>query len=66
LKRPSIFRIPELVLKVVLGESSDVIVNTAGVIPQTIIESGYKFRFDKLENALRSILTGYSSNQDET
>jgi uncharacterized protein (TIGR01777 family) len=66
LNRPSFFRIPEFVLKIVLGESSDVIVNTSGALPQKIIEAGYKFRFEKLENALRSILKCYSSNHDET
>jgi hypothetical protein len=56
LKRPSVFRIPEFVLKIVLGESSEVIINTAGVIPQKILEAGYKFKFKKLETALHSLL----------
>jgi len=64
LNRPSVFRIPEFILKIVIGESSDVIVNTAGALPQKIIEAGYKFKFEKVEDALRSILTGYSSYQD--
>jgi len=66
MNRPSYFRIPEIVLKIVLGESSDVVLNTAGVVPQKIIEAGYKFRFEKLESALCSILKCYSSNHDET
>jgi len=65
LNRPSIFRIPEFILKVVLGESSDVIINTAGALPKKITEAGYQFKFEKIESALRAILTGYSSNHDE-
>jgi hypothetical protein len=66
LNRPSIFRIPEFVLRIALGESSDVIVNTSGALSLKITEAGYKFKFEKAEDALRSILNGYSSNQDET
>jgi hypothetical protein len=65
LKRPSLLRIPEFVLKIALGESSDVVLNTAGVLPQKIINAGYKFKFEKLDTALHSLLNGYSSYQDE-
>lgn len=56
MNRPSFFTIPEFVLRMIIGEASEVIVNGAGEIPQKIIEAGYKFKFEKLENALRSIL----------
>ena len=65
MKRPSMFKIPEFVLKIIMGESSEVILKGAHVIPQKILEAGYKFKFEKVKNALCSILTRYSSNQDE-
>jgi len=64
LKRPSLFRVPEFILKIILGESSDVVLKGAKVIPQKIIEAGYKFKFENVEDALRSILKVYSSYQD--
>lgn len=56
MKRPSLFRVPEFVLKIVLGEGASSIINGAKVLPIRTLESGYKFRFDNLENALIDLL----------
>ncbi len=56
LGRPYLFRVPEFILKIVLGEGASSIINGAKVIPKKTLESGYKFRFDNLENALTDLL----------
>jgi uncharacterized protein (TIGR01777 family) len=56
LKRPSIFRVPEFVLRILLGESSESILTGVNAIPKKLIDVGYKFRFDKIELALKDLL----------
>ncbi|MEJ5351860.1 MAG: TIGR01777 family oxidoreductase [Melioribacteraceae bacterium] len=64
LGRPCIFRIPEYLLKIILGEAANVILEGAKVYPKKTIEYGYKFKFDNLEKALRNLLLKNYSNQE--
>jgi hypothetical protein len=56
MKRPSIFPVPGFVLKLALGEFADVLLTGQKVIPGRTLETGYRFRYDDLEDALKSIL----------
>ncbi|MBM4170836.1 MAG: TIGR01777 family protein [Ignavibacteria bacterium] len=56
LKRPSVFRVPESVLKIILGESSEAILTGVNAVPKKLIESGYKLKYDKIETALKDLL----------
>jgi uncharacterized protein len=56
LRRPVIFSVPELVLKIVMGEMAEVILDSQHVIPRVALDSGYRFRFQMLRPALRSLL----------
>ena len=56
MKRPSIFSVPEFVLKIVLGEAAEVVTKGAFVIPKRTLESGYNFKFTKVNNALKDLL----------
>lgn len=56
LRRPSFFKVPEFILKVILGESAAMILNSNRVIPKKAIENGYNFEYDNLEKALKNIL----------
>jgi hypothetical protein len=55
--RPSIFPMPAFMLRVMLGEIADELLLTSNrVIPQRLLETGYKFRFPNLSEALGNIL----------
>ena len=48
-------RVPSFVLKLLLGEMSSVILNSNRCNPQRIIDSGFRFRYLYLEDALNEI-----------
>jgi uncharacterized protein len=56
LRRPVIFSVPEIVLKIVMGEMAEVVLHSHRVIPRVALDSGYRFRFQMLKPALRSLL----------
>ncbi len=57
LHRPTIAAVPSFVLKLAAGEMADeMILASARVIPQKLIESGYRFLYPDLEKALRFVL----------
>jgi uncharacterized protein (TIGR01777 family) len=56
LKRPSIFNVPEFALKLIVGEAASTIVSSQRVVPQKLIDQGFKFKFENLEEALRDLL----------
>ncbi|MEK9628485.1 MAG: TIGR01777 family oxidoreductase [Nitrospinota bacterium] len=55
LKRPAMFPVPAWALKLLLGEMSQILLNSQKVSPARANELGYKFIYPKLENALRNI-----------
>lgn len=57
LHRPAFFPVPGLVLKILLGEMSDVLLKGQRVLPKRALEWGYAFQFPRLEMALKEILT---------
>ncbi len=48
--------VPKILLKAVLGEMSDIILKGSRVSGEKIINAGYRFRYDRLEEALKQIL----------
>jgi len=58
LSRPTKFSIPKSMIKLPLGEelSNAAILSSTRVIPERLIEMGYKFRFPYLESVLRHTL----------
>ncbi len=53
LKRPCFFDMPEFMAKIAFGEmGQELILNGQAVIPQKLLETGYKFKFNTLEDAL--------------
>ena len=56
LNRPSIFPIPKLAMKIVAGELADYAVMSQRTSVDKIFISGYKFKFENLEDALRNLL----------
>lgn len=55
--RPTIFPVPAIVLKTLLGEMADaILLGSCHVKPNKLIESGYTFRTPQLEDALKHML----------
>lgn len=54
--RPSLFSVPEVALKLMLGERAEVLLASQRVIPQRARELGYRFRYEDLAAALHATL----------
>lgn len=51
LKMPAFFPVPKFMLKILLGEMSTIILSSSKVMPQKLMESGFKFKFSNLAAA---------------
>lgn len=56
MKRPSWLKIPGSVLKIALGEMSDLLLKGQRVYPKRLMDTGYKFKYKELDKALANIL----------
>ena len=53
LKRPTLFSVPPLVLRTVVGEMADAaLLSSSRVLPQSLLESGYTFLLPMIHEAL--------------
>ncbi len=57
LGRPSLLRLPAFILKIVMGESSELVLASQRVLPTAAGHLGYKFKFETLPDALKNILS---------
>ncbi len=56
LNRPSIFRVPEFVLDIVLGEAADPILESLRLKPEQLQKTEFQFQFPHVREALSEIL----------
>lgn len=56
ISRPSMFRVPEFGLNLVLGEAAIMITTSLNVIPKKILGEGFRFRFEHVDDALKDLL----------
>lgn len=56
MNKPSLFRVPSLMMKLMLGEASEMVLNSSRVLPGKAEELGFGFEFANLEDALHDIL----------
>jgi len=54
--RPSWLPVPGFLLKVILGEMSDMLLNSQRVLPEKILKEGFVFKFPDLKTALKDII----------
>jgi uncharacterized protein (TIGR01777 family) len=54
-KRPTIIPVPGFALKMGLGELSDLLLDSQNVSAQKIIETGFKFQYPELQDALKEV-----------
>jgi len=56
LSRPSFLPAPGFMIKLILGEFGSVLLKGQRVLPQKLVNAGFKFRYPEIEKALRSII----------
>jgi uncharacterized protein len=56
LKRPSLFPVPKFAMKIAAGEIAEYAVMSQRTSVEKILHSGYKFKFENLEEALKDLL----------
>jgi uncharacterized protein (TIGR01777 family) len=56
MKRPSFLHVPSFALKILYGEGANILLGGVNVIPKRSLESGYKFSFTGLKEALENLL----------
>ena len=56
MNRPSFFRVPKFLLKIAVGEVTESITASMKVVPQKLLESGFRFKFENLKDALEDLL----------
>ncbi|MFA7288010.1 MAG: TIGR01777 family oxidoreductase [Melioribacteraceae bacterium] len=54
--RPSFMKVPEFIIKILYGEGADNVLKGVKINPKKTLESGFKFKFASLHNALKMIL----------
>jgi len=57
LRRPAFLRVPPFMLKLILKDSSELLLASQRITPFKLIESGFEFKYPELEGALRNLLT---------
>ena len=50
--------VPAWILRAVIGKMSDIVLKGSRISAEKIINTGYSFRFDKLDNALKNVIRG--------
>jgi hypothetical protein len=56
LRKPTIIPVPTFGLKIMMGEFANFVVLSQNVLPEKTQTSGYEFRFETLESALKDLL----------
>ena len=56
LKRPAIFSAPKFALKIIIGEMADAIVAGQKIAVDKLLDTGFQFEFENLEEALKDLL----------
>lgn len=57
LHRPTILPIPKFALRIMYGEASSVLTGSKEVYPRRILEAGYRFKYEHIDEALREIIS---------
>lgn len=56
LQKPTIFPLPEFVLKIIFGEAATVLTGSKEIYPNEIIEKGFQFSYPTIESSLKHLL----------
>jgi len=61
LGRPCLFPVPELALKVLYGDGASVVTQGQRVLPKRWTDSGFQFKYENIEDAMKAVATEYVS-----
>ncbi len=56
MSRPALFTVPTFALRIAMGELAEVALASSRMQPERLQESGFKFRWENVESALRDLL----------
>jgi uncharacterized protein len=56
LKRPTLFPMPEPILRLLFGEMAELLLVSNRMMPTRLLDEGFEFRYPELKSALRAIL----------
>ena len=56
LNRPCIFRVPKTVLKLAMGEMSDLLIYGQAVVPRKLMEAGFVFSYPQINHAFKALM----------
>jgi hypothetical protein len=56
LSRPALMKVPSFALRFFLGEFGETLLVSQHAIPEKLVQNGFKFKFDRIENAIADIL----------
>lgn len=56
LNRPSLFKVPEFALRILVGEVTSSLSASQNIIPKKLLEQNFKFEFEKLDESFRDLL----------
>lgn len=57
LRRPTFFAVPEFALRMLPGNEASLFLDSQRIVPEKALQTGFRFRFSDLRNALSDILT---------
>jgi len=57
LKRPTILPLPEFVVNLIFGEGAKVLTDGQSVLPKRLLDSGFEFRYESIEETINSLLS---------
>ncbi len=58
LGRPTVLPMPELALKLLFGEMSELLLVSSRMLPKRLLDEGFRFRYPELDGALAAIFGG--------
>jgi len=58
LRRPAFFAVPRFALQAILREQAALLLDSQHALPKRVLETGFRFHFPGLEEALRDLLPG--------
>jgi hypothetical protein len=56
LHRPTFFRVPKFILKLIYSDGAKVLTDGQKVIPERLLEAGFEFQFPNIEKALKDLV----------
>lgn len=62
LKKPSFLSVPNIILRGILGEMSQLVLDSQRVVPTKALAQGFQFRFNTIDEVFKDLLGGYGNH----